>query len=151
MHLFPFEVDAFHFGVQDVEAPALLKGTDGDDDVVRVGASIGHGPQQRGEQQVVVAIHDQDAGIGGGPELSIELQCGSQPAESGPQDEYTGVCAAIGGLGLTDMFCAALVSVEFSYLSADKTGSYCQCGAQGQVCSHRIFLSLCRSSAVSIG
>ncbi len=62
-HLLVVEVDALNLSVQDVKLPALLEVTDGDDDVVRIRAPICHSPQERCEQQIVVAVHDQHADI----------------------------------------------------------------------------------------
>jgi hypothetical protein len=56
------EVDPLDLGLEEVEAPSTLKGTNRDDDVGRIRPPIGDGPEEGREQQAAVAVDDEHAG-----------------------------------------------------------------------------------------
>src|SRR5579875_796344 len=91
LHLLTRKIDALNFSMQDMKPPSFLKGANGYNDIIHIGPSICHCPQERSEQRVVVPIHDQNTGI-----ISIlqffrfliEFQRRSQATKPGPKNEY---------------------------------------------------------------
>ncbi len=101
MDLLPVQVNGLYLCMEDVERPVPLKGADRNGDVVRARAAVGHGPEERGEEQVVVPVDDQHAGVRAASDPPVQLQRRCQAAKATAENQDAVGGGAVRRLSLT--------------------------------------------------
>ena len=103
------EVDPLDLGVEDVEAPPALEGTNRNDHISRIRPPVGDGPEEGGEEQAAVTIDDEHAGrIGREPAIQGDGGGGAAEAAAEDADAVGGLAPLVGAFTLV----AALGSVR---------------------------------------
>jgi hypothetical protein len=125
MDLPTIQIDPLHLGMQDVKAPALLEGTDRNNNVIGIGTPVGYSPQQWSKEQIIIPIHNENAHIRMRSKRCIEVQCGCQPTKACAENKYSQARVTIRFLSLTDMFSPSSVCATVLQLPGGKTGSQC--------------------------
>src|SRR4051794_3085205 len=76
--------------MKHMEGASPLEGPDRDHDVVGIGPTVGHRPQQGREELRVATVHEQDAHIVCAPQTAVDFERRPYTPEAGAQDEHVG-------------------------------------------------------------
>src|SRR3954467_5817667 len=83
----PVQIDLLDSGVQEMERTIALEGTDGDDNIIRVGSTIHDRPEQGRKEERAVAVDDEDARVRAVAERLVKAKGCRHSTEASSEDQ----------------------------------------------------------------